>query len=69
MYQQRIGFVGAGQMARALASGMVNSGLIAEDKILASDPDDSACQNFLNQIPKAGLGKTNEGILVLYADV
>ena len=38
MHSPSIGFVGAGQMARALAAGFVRSGLITPDRICAADP-------------------------------
>ena len=46
MLQQTIGFIGAGQMARALAGGFVKSGLVAPDRILASDPLQPALKAF-----------------------
>ena len=38
MLDQKIGFIGAGNMARSLASGLINNGL-APDKVIMSDPD------------------------------
>lgn len=46
MLQQTIGFIGAGQMARALASGFVKSGLVAPERVLASDPLQPALKAF-----------------------
>lgn len=38
MQSQQIGFIGAGQMATALAQGFVKAGLVAGNALLASDP-------------------------------
>jgi pyrroline-5-carboxylate reductase len=38
MLQQRIGFIGAGQMATALAQGLVRAGLASSSQVVASDP-------------------------------
>jgi pyrroline-5-carboxylate reductase len=38
MLKQTIGFIGAGQMARALAQGFVAAGLLADKQIIAADP-------------------------------
>jgi pyrroline-5-carboxylate reductase len=46
MLQQRIGFIGAGQMATALACGLIEAGLSAADRLLASDVDEDARQRF-----------------------
>jgi len=43
---QRIGFIGAGQMATALAHGFLSAGLTTVDKLLASDIDEHARQRF-----------------------
>jgi pyrroline-5-carboxylate reductase len=53
MLQQTIGFIGAGQMARALASGFVKSGLVAGERLVASDPLQPALKAFQKTIPKA----------------
>lgn len=43
---QRVGFIGAGQMATALARGLVRSGVVAADRVWASDPAPEARQRF-----------------------
>jgi pyrroline-5-carboxylate reductase len=43
---EKIGFVGAGQMARALAGGFVRAGLIAPHAVLAADPSPEALDGF-----------------------
>lgn len=43
---QRVGFIGAGQMATALGQGLVRSGVVAADQLWASDPVPEARQRF-----------------------
>jgi len=43
---QRIGLIGAGQMATALGQGFVKAGLVAAESLLASDPDPEALDRF-----------------------
>ncbi len=43
----RIGFLGAGRMAAALARGWLNAGLLTPSLCRASDPSESARRNFL----------------------
>jgi pyrroline-5-carboxylate reductase len=38
MLDKRIGFIGAGQMAEALARGLVSKGVVAAENIYAADP-------------------------------
>lgn len=47
---EKIGFVGAGQMARALAGGFVRAGLIAPQAVLAADPSSAALDGFSQAI-------------------
>lgn len=46
MLKQRIGFIGAGQMATALAHGFVKAGLVPGSNLVAADPDESARRRF-----------------------
>ncbi|HOP76399.1 MAG TPA: pyrroline-5-carboxylate reductase [Thermogutta sp.] len=46
MLNKRIGMIGAGQMALALAAGFVRKGLVPPEYILASDPLENARQRF-----------------------
>jgi pyrroline-5-carboxylate reductase len=46
MLTQRIGFIGAGQMATALGQGLVKAGLVSGDLLAASDPAPEARQRF-----------------------
>jgi len=46
MIAKKIGMIGAGQMAQALAVGFVRKGLLAPQDILASDPSEEARRRF-----------------------
>jgi pyrroline-5-carboxylate reductase len=46
MLEQRIGLIGAGQMATALAKGFIKAGLTAADRMLAADVDETSRQRF-----------------------
>jgi pyrroline-5-carboxylate reductase len=46
MLHETIGFIGAGQMARALAGGMVEAGLVSGSQIFASDTAPEALREF-----------------------
>jgi pyrroline-5-carboxylate reductase len=63
-----IGFVGAGQMARALARGFVRAGLVSDKQILAFDPSPAALDALKKELPGAVVAHTNERVL-LDADV
>jgi len=62
MLNQSIGFIGAGQMARALAGGFVTAGLIAADRVLAADPSPAAMKTFLEALPGARPATDNASI-------
>jgi pyrroline-5-carboxylate reductase len=55
MIQQSIGFVGAGQMARALAAGFAQAGLVAPQKLLTADPVPAALAGFQEAVPGSGV--------------
>jgi len=46
MAAQRIGFIGAGQMATALGQGFVKAGLVSAERLVGSDPDAGARDRF-----------------------
>ena len=50
MIEQTIGFIGAGQMARALAGGFANAGLVQAERLTAADPVESAREQFADQV-------------------
>ena len=49
MAQLKIGFLGAGKMATALARGFVNAKLVSAKQIAAADPFDAARKNFAKE--------------------
>jgi pyrroline-5-carboxylate reductase len=59
----RIGFLGAGQMATALAKGFVAAKLLKESDIVAYDPVAAAGQNFRAAIPGATLAASNADVV------
>jgi pyrroline-5-carboxylate reductase len=63
MLSHTIGFIGAGQMARALAKGFVKTKLVPPEKIVAADPVAAAAQQFANEIPAASLLPTNAAVV------
>lgn len=46
MPHQKIGFIGAGRMATALAQGFLKAGLAAPEELIASDPSPGAADQF-----------------------
>ena len=63
MLNQNIGFIGAGQMAKALAGGLVAAGLVKPEQITACDPVAAAGESFLAKVPGAKLAPTNADVL------
>jgi pyrroline-5-carboxylate reductase len=63
-----IGFVGSGQMARALAAGMVKAGLVAADRIAMFDPVAKAVEDFAAAVPGSKRAASNAEV-VQQADV
>ncbi len=59
MLKQTIGFIGAGQMARALAQGFVRAGLLAEKQITAADPISAATEEFQRLLPGSSIVSNN----------
>jgi pyrroline-5-carboxylate reductase len=59
MDNQRIGFIGAGQMARALGSGFVSAGVVQPGQILLADPSPTAVEDALSVISGAATAKNN----------
>lgn len=62
MLDQQIGFVGAGQMARALACGFVDTGLITAAGITAFDPVPSALDEFASLVAGSKSAKDNVAV-------
>lgn len=59
MIDKTIGFLGAGQMARALAQGFVQAGLVKAEAIVASDPSPAAREAFAQLLPAADVVESN----------
>jgi pyrroline-5-carboxylate reductase len=60
MHNQRIGFIGAGRMATALAHGFLGAGLAQRDNLLASDPAPAAAEQFAKAIECRTVGDNRE---------
>ena len=63
MLDGQIGFIGAGQMARALARGFVARDLVGPHRIVAYDPDNSAARQFAADIPQSQLVTSNAAVV------
>lgn len=63
MLDQTIGFIGAGQMARALAGGFVTAGLIEPERIVAFDLSEAATEEFSAGIVGARLVGSNAEVV------
>jgi pyrroline-5-carboxylate reductase len=59
MLAKRIGSIGAGRMATALARGFVGSKTVAPDAIVAADPSEAARAAFVREVPGATIGRDN----------
>jgi pyrroline-5-carboxylate reductase len=68
MLSQTIGFIGAGQMAQALARGFVAAGLIEGKQMIAADPAPAALDAFCGFLPDAKRVDENRTV-VAAADV
>ncbi len=62
MLSQKIGFIGSGQMARALAGGFVRAGLVLPRQIFASDPVAAAAAAFREAVPDAQILPANASV-------
>ena len=65
--EQRIGLIGAGQMATALAHGFIKAGLTTADRLLASDVDEHARQRFAHAV--AAHTTADNALVVAQSDV
>jgi pyrroline-5-carboxylate reductase len=61
MLKQTVGFIGAGEMARALAQGFVKAGLLAARQITIADPVKAATDEFSRLVPEATIQPDNAG--------
>ncbi len=62
MIEQNIGFIGAGEMARALARGLLMQNLIRPDRLLVSDPNSSAVQRFAESVHGCRVLESNRAL-------
>ena len=60
---KKLGFIGAGQMARALARGVVDAGLFSGSQVHASDVFSQAVVEFQNQVAGAHSESTNASLI------
>ncbi len=67
MAQQSIGFIGAGQMATALAQGFVRAGLVQPERLMASDPVPQARARFAQAT--GGQAGSDNLLVISQADV
>jgi pyrroline-5-carboxylate reductase len=63
MLDQTIGFIGAGQMARALAGGFVRADLTTAEQIVAYDPSETAREQFLGQLGNVRMMTDNAAVI------
>ena len=63
MLDQQIAFVGTGQMARALARGLVQGQVVRATQIAGYDPNPQACELFVGDIPGARIGASNPEVV------
>src|SRR5688572_28646873 len=63
MLSSRIGFIGAGQMAQALAAGFVRAGLATPENIAAADPSPASQERFLAAVPAAHWMEGNAAVV------
>jgi pyrroline-5-carboxylate reductase len=63
MLTQTIGFIGAGQMAKALAAGFLAAKLIGDKRIVAFDPVAAAAESFTAKVPGATLAADNAAVV------
>ncbi len=61
--EQTIGFLGAGQMARALAHGFTLAGEITGSQIHVADISPVACEHFCRDMPDATVHKQNAEVV------
>jgi len=60
---QTIGFIGAGRMATALATGCLQSGLVKNWQVIAADPSAQAREHFSERVPEVAVFDKNQPVL------
>ncbi|MCP4189833.1 MAG: pyrroline-5-carboxylate reductase [Planctomycetaceae bacterium] len=59
----RIGFIGAGQMARALAKGFVGCGLVEPEHLVVADVSEEACKQFGSDLVGVTIAKDARAVV------
>jgi len=57
------GFIGAGQMARALARGFGREGHLPQGAVFVHDPAPVACSEFAREVPGAQIVESNDAVV------
>jgi pyrroline-5-carboxylate reductase len=63
MIQRTIGFIGAGQMAQALAKGFVRAGLVRGEQLIAFDPHSGSAERFQADVTGSKLLGSNQAVV------
>lgn len=63
----KVGFLGAGKMASALARGFIKAGLVSADRVIASDPVENARAHFASEV--GGKPSPHNSDVLKFADV
>lgn len=58
-----LGFIGAGQMARALARGFGRDGSVGQGGVVVHDPAQAACSEFAREVPSAQVVDSNAAVV------
>ena len=66
---ETVGFIGAGQMARALAAGMVASGKLSGQQVCFFEPALAAAESFLGDVPDAKAVSSNRDLVANAAQI
>ena len=62
MISQTIGFIGAGQMAQALAKGFLRAGLVQGEQLVAHDPLPATAERFAADVPGSRIATSNADV-------
>ena len=63
MISQTIGFIGAGQMAQALAKGFLRAGLVQGEQLVAHDPLPATAERFAADVPGSRIATSNADVV------
>lgn len=63
MPAKKIGLIGAGRMATAMARGFINAGIVQADSLRASDPVAAARETFEREVPGVPVGDDNNSVV------